>query len=121
MARLFLDRPLVSKTRFEMALSILGGRDGGDHLGGSADIPHRFSVTIPAVLRNCVWLQSAAQTRGPSPISQLEEKMESGRSGGMVYIPVTSGYGVEGPTLGLKSRHSLTLSPLLLPLEFIGD
>jgi hypothetical protein len=39
----------------------------------------------------------------------------------MVYIPVTSGYGVEGPTLGLKSRHSLTLSPLLLPLEFIGD
>ena len=30
----------------------------------------------------------------------------------MVYIAVTSGCGVEGPTLGLESLHSLTLSPL---------
>jgi hypothetical protein len=39
----------------------------------------------------------------------------------MVDVAVTSGYGVEGPTLGLESLHSPALSPLLLPREFIGD
>jgi len=39
----------------------------------------------------------------------------------MLYIAVASGYGVEGPTLGLESLHSPHAKLLFLPPRFIGD